>query len=108
MLPQAMTYPVKLVIGELLAAKKRTPGKFETANSSGTTEAVHDGRGYTPFRISGPRSRIAKSALLGVALLPVLQVPLGAVGAMPLESNAYLPCPVAPAYEPVLLPERIL
>ena len=46
--------------------------------------------------------------LAGVASLPALQVPLGAFGAMPLELNAYIPCPVAPAYEPVLLPERTL
>jgi len=51
---------------------------------------------------------IVKCALAGVALLPVWHVPPDALDAMPLESNAYTPCPVVPAYEPVLLPARIL
>ena len=65
-------------------------------------------RQFLSFRISGPLNMIVKCALAGVALLPVWHVPPDALDAMPLESNAYTPCPVVPAYEPVLLPARIL
>jgi len=61
---------------------------------------------FPSFSTRGPRSRIVKSALPGVALLLISHPPLAAFGAMPLELNAYEPCPVAPAYEPVLPPER--
>jgi len=60
------------------------------------------------FRISGPRNRIVRCALAGVALPAVRHVPPAAWGAMPLKSSAYMPWPVAPAYKPVLLPTRIL
>ena len=63
---------------------------------------------FASFSTSGPRNRNVKSALSGVASPPVLQAPLGVFGAMPLELNAYIPYPVAPAYEPVLWPERTL